>query len=96
MLTALVDSALADFIRRRVAFSHHDIAERIPGLLPSRTEEVRQMVFERMIRLPEYRLSVAHFVGEGLTLMCIPRDPSDDSHTLVGECLVSRSEIQRS
>ncbi len=76
MLAASIDSILADFTDRRIPFSHRDVAECIPDLPPYRIDEVRRLVFEKMARLPTYRLSVAHFVGEGLTLMCLPRDLS--------------------
>jgi len=74
MLADQIDPILADLIRRRVPFSHHDVVARIPHLSPDQAEEVRRLVFEKMIGAPSYRLSVVRFVGEGLTLMCTPCD----------------------
>lgn len=74
MLATRIDFILADFTRRRIPFSHRDVADCLPDLPAHHIDEVRQLVFEKMVRLPAYRLSVAHFVGEGLTLLCMPRD----------------------
>jgi len=80
MLATWVDSVLADFTRRRILFSHRDIADRIPNLLPQHVDDVRRLVFERMVGQPAYRLSLAHFVGEGLILLCIPRESAPTSN----------------
>ena len=72
MLISLIDSILAEFVHQRIPFSHRDVAARISGPASYPLDEIQQMVFERMARVPAYRLSLAHFVGEGLTLMCIP------------------------
>ncbi|HLF28589.1 MAG TPA: hypothetical protein VJG32_19820 [Anaerolineae bacterium] len=74
MFAAQIDQVLAEFTRRGIPFSHRDVAHQIPQLLPCHFDQVRQLVFGRMVRVPAYRLSIAHFVGEGLTLMCIPRE----------------------
>lgn len=73
MLDAQIDAVLADFVRRRIPFSHHDVASRLPELSACELDDVRQLVFEKMLGAPAYQLHIAHFVGEGLTLMCIPR-----------------------
>jgi hypothetical protein len=72
MLSDQIDAILADLIRRHVPFSHHDVVARIPHLSPEQAEEVRLLVFEKMIGTTSYRLSVVRFVGEGLTLICTP------------------------
>jgi hypothetical protein len=72
MLSDQIDPILADLIRRRVAFSHYDVVARLPQVAPDQAEEVRLLVFEKMIGAPSYRLSVVRFVGEGLALMCTP------------------------
>ncbi len=72
MLAAQIEEVLTDFTRRRIPFSHRDVAERIPELSASQLDDVSQLVFERMREVPSYRMHIAHFVGEGLTLMCIP------------------------
>ena len=74
MLAAQIDPILADFTRRRIPFSHRDVADHIPALRPQDMDAVRQLVLEKMSRVKGYHLSVAHFVGEGLTLMCIPSE----------------------
>lgn len=74
MLSDQIDLILADLIRRRVPFSHHDVVARIPQVSPDQAEEVRLLVFEKMMGTPSYRLSVVRFVGEGLTLICAPCD----------------------
>jgi hypothetical protein len=74
MLAAHIDAILADFTRRRIPFSHRDVADRVPDLLPGQLDEVRRLVFEKMVNVPAYHLSLARFVGEGLTLLCIPRE----------------------
>jgi len=74
MLATRIDSILADFTRRRIPFSHRDVTDCLPDLPACPIDEVRQLVFEKMVRVPAYRLSVAHFVGEGLTLLCMPRE----------------------
>lgn len=78
VLAAQIDVILADFIRRRIPFSHCDVADRIPDLLDEQREAVRQLVFEKMLGVPAYRMSIAHFVGEGRTLLCIPCDAALD------------------
>jgi len=72
MLDAQIDAVLADFTRRRILFSHRDVASRIPELSACELDDVRLLVFEKMLGAPAYQLHIAHFVGEGLTLMCIP------------------------
>jgi hypothetical protein len=72
MLAAQIDEVLADFTRRRIPFSHRDVAERIPELSAAQLDDVSRLVFEKMLAVPAYRMHIAHFVGEGLTLMCIP------------------------
>ena len=74
MLAAQMDTVLVDFTRRRVPFSHRDVAERIPDLPPIALNLVRRYVHEWMKHIPAYRLTIARFVGEGLTLMCVPRE----------------------
>jgi hypothetical protein len=78
MLAADIDAILADFTRRRIPFSHRDVADRIANLPRDQHETIRQRVFEKMLGVPAYRLSVAHFVGEGLTLLCTPCEPLPD------------------
>lgn len=72
MLAAQIDAILADFTRRRIPFSHRDVADHLPDAPPCQLDEVRRLVLERMARVPTYRLSVAHFVGEGPALVCLP------------------------
>jgi hypothetical protein len=72
MLAAQIDEVLADFTRRQIPFSHRDVAEQIPELSAARLDDVSRLVFEKMLAVPSYRMHIAHFVGEGLTLMCIP------------------------
>jgi len=72
MLADQIDPILADLIRRRVPFSHHDVIARMPSLSPEQAEEVRLLVIGKMIGALSYRLSVVRFVGEGLTLICTP------------------------
>lgn len=74
MLSDQIDPILADLIRRRVPFSHHDVVASIPQVSPDQAEEVRLLVLEKMMGAPSYRLSVVRFVGEGLTLICAPCD----------------------
>ena len=73
MLAARIDAILSDFVRRRIPFSHHDVAACIPDLSPIQLEDLRQYVLEKMTCVPAYRLSVVRFVGEGLTVICVPR-----------------------
>ena len=79
MLAEQIDLILADLIRRRVPFSHHDVAARMQPLSPDQAEEVRRLVFERMIGAPSYRLCVVRFVSEGLTLICSPYDAAPET-----------------
>jgi len=74
MLAAQIDAVLADFTRRRVPFSHRDVAERIPNMPSIALPIVRRYVYLRMQHVPSYRSSVAHFVGEGPTVLCLPRE----------------------
>jgi hypothetical protein len=74
MLAAQIDAVLDDFTRRRIPFSHRDVADHIPNLAACQLDEVRRLVLERMSRVPTYRLNVAHFVGEGPALVCVPCD----------------------
>ncbi|HEY4690506.1 MAG TPA: hypothetical protein VIK33_14425 [Anaerolineae bacterium] len=74
MLADQIDAIVAEFTRRRVPFSHRDVAERIPDLPACALSLVRRYVHARMMRAPSYHLHLARFVGEGLTLMCIPRE----------------------
>lgn len=74
MLAAHIDAILADFTARNIPFSHFDVADCIPNLERRRFDEVRELVFERMVRVPGYRLSIVHLVGEGTTVMCFPRE----------------------
>lgn len=78
MLAAQIDAILTDFTRRRIPFSHRDVAACLPDLDADQLEEVRRLVFEKMLEIPAYRLSVAHFVGEGPTVMCFPRATAPD------------------
>ncbi len=72
MLAAQINAVLAEFTSRRVPFSHRDVAECIPDLSACQLDDVRQLVLEKMLGMPAYRLILAHFVGEGLTLLCVP------------------------
>ena len=83
MLAEQTDLILADLTRRRVPFSHHDVVARMPALSHDQAEEVRLLVFEKMIGAPSYRLSVVRFVGEGLTLICSPCDPAPEARLCV-------------
>ena len=79
MLADQIDPILADLMRRRVPFSHHDVIARIPHLSPEQAEEVRLLVIEKMIGALSYRLSVVRFVGEGLTLICTPCEAASEA-----------------
>jgi len=94
MLATQIDGVLGDFVRHRVPFSHRDVAERIPNLPDSVLSLVRRYVYQSMQRIPSYRLSVAHFVGEGPTVMCVPRAAS--LHPTPPRLPVGDREAQRS
>jgi hypothetical protein len=74
MLAAHLDTVLADFTHRRIPFSHRDVAAGIPDVPACALALVLRYVYQWMQRVPSYRMSVAYFVGEGVTLMCYPRE----------------------